>query len=182
MQNKILRTLKKPLHKKGIDLKFIAYILAFCLSALVLILVLMEAFKKYYSLAFFRTNSITNVTWVILERDIKKYSSLKNKIVSFDFPIDTQYFKKDTPFAKEVKCESGDTLNTQGKEYFCNSIPIGKARTTDSNGNPVKQFIFNGVIPENYYFVMGDNPKSFDSRYWGFLEKENIRGVSIWKY
>ena len=111
-----------------------------------------------------------------------KRLGLKNKIVSFDFPIDTQYFKKDTPFAKEVKCESGDTLNTQGKEYFCNSIPIGKARTTDSNGNPVKQFIFNGVIPENYYFVMGDNPKSFDSRYWGFLEKENIRGVSIWKY
>lgn len=33
------------------------------------------------------------------------------------------------------------------------------------------------VVPEGFYFMMGDNrDDSYDGRYWGFLPKENVRG------
>jgi signal peptidase I len=39
------------------------------------------------------------------------------------------------------------------------------------------------VLPERSYFVMGDNrDESVDSRYWGFLPRENLMGAVLFTY
>ena len=42
------------------------------------------------------------------------------------------------------------------------------------------------VVPPGYYFAMGDNrDSSLDSRYWGFVPRENIIGkplIIYWSY
>ncbi len=50
------------------------------------------------------------------------------------------------------------------------------------------EHVVNGevVVPEGFYFAMGDNrDNSLDSRYWGFVPRENIIGkplVIFWSY
>ena len=42
------------------------------------------------------------------------------------------------------------------------------------------------VVPQGFYFAMGDNrDSSLDSRYWGFVPRENIIGkplIIYWSY
>ena len=35
------------------------------------------------------------------------------------------------------------------------------------------------IIPKNQFFVIGDNPLSYDSRYWGYLPYGDILGTAL---
>ncbi|EAI4828425.1 signal peptidase I [Campylobacter lari] len=135
---------------------------------------------KDYGFGIVKSKSISEYI-VIYKRDISKEKSFKDKIVYFVFPKDTPYYKKNEKFAKYVRCEEGDVLTTSFLNYYCNGKFLGSALTTDSKNNKVENFVFNGVVPENKYFVLGTHPRSYDSRYWGFIDKELIKGVAIWK-
>lgn len=109
-------------------------------------------------------------------------NEIKDKLIWFELPKETAYFPKNTDFGKFVKCSGGEMLETSDdKRYFCNGKEIGKAENTDSKGVKVNNFVFNGYIPNGKYFVMGTHQKSYDSRYWGFVDKSNIKGVSVWE-
>ena len=45
-----------------------------------------------------------------------------------------------------------------------------------NDGNALK-------VPDNYYFVVGDNHyESMDSRFWGFISKDDIKGKVFWVF
>ena len=52
-----------------------------------------------------------------------------------------------------------------------------------SSNNIDKYIIENGnalIVPNDYYFMVGDNYyESMDSRFWGFIPKENIKGKVV---
>jgi signal peptidase I len=65
------------------------------------------------------------------------------------------------------------------------SPPAYRPGITASWALQLTESVQNGdvVVPPGHYFVMGDNrDRSLDSRYWGFLPRENIIGRPLFVY
>jgi len=106
----------------------------------------------------------------------------RGDIIVFRFPEDEE---KD--FIKRIVGAPGDTIQLRNKVVLVNGEPLkDKAFTQridpgiiDSTINPRDNF---GpvTVPEGSYFVMGDNrDQSLDSRFWGYVREEKVRGKAF---
>ncbi len=128
----------------------------------------------------------------------------RGDIIVFLYPIDPQQH-----FVKRVIGVPGDHLRLINKQVFINGKPLREpyARYLDPVSNvfrdnfprtdipaiglegkwwlQMRKLVEDGelIVPEDNYFVMGDNrDDSQDSRYWGFVPRENIIGRPLLIY
>ncbi|CUQ67844.1 signal peptidase I [Candidatus Nitrospira inopinata] len=106
----------------------------------------------------------------------------RGDIIVFRFPEDEE---KD--FIKRIVGLPGDTVQIRNKVVLVNGQPLDDRAFTqrvdpsmiDGAINPRDNF---GpvTVPEGSYFVMGDNrDQSLDSRFWGYVREEKIRGKAF---
>ena len=70
---------------------------------------------------------------------------------------------------KIIRCDEGDILAVDAaKCFFCNGEYVGMAKET------MPHFTFDGKIPPGFMFVMGEHKDSYDSRYFGLVEKSRV--------
>jgi signal peptidase I len=134
------------------------------------------------------------------------YSTVhRGDIIVFRYPIDIKQ-----TFVKRVMGVAGDRIRLENKRVFLNGhlldepYAVHKLDYIDSYRDnfpadpntplyPPAQVMLeknvkNGevTVPPGYFFAMGDNrDQSLDSRYWGFVPRENIIGkplIIYWSY
>jgi len=141
-----------------------------------------------------------------LSRHLLPYTEPKRgDIIVFRYPMDISQ-----NYVKRCMGVPGDHLKVVDKELWLNghklvepyvqhiypriepyrdnfpSEPYGPVY--DRARQMLAEHVVNGevVVPEGFYFAMGDNrDNSLDSRYWGFVPRENIIGkplVIFWSY
>jgi conjugal transfer pilin signal peptidase TrbI len=77
---------------------------------------------------------------------------------------------------KVIRCDEGDTLTVDAdKRFFCNGEFLSVAKDYSLKGEKMQYFAFNGKIPKGFMFVMGEHRDSYDSRYFGFVDKSRVR-------
>ena len=130
---------------------------------------------------------------------VMPYQKIQRKdIIVFHYPVDPRQH-----FVKRVIGVPGDRLKLVNKKVYINGKPLDEpyVRFIDPPNNvfrddfprvdvpayglegkwwlQMRKLVEDGelIVPEGNYFVMGDNrDDSQDSRYWGFVPRENIIG------
>lgn len=117
-------------------------------------------------------------------RILKLRDPQRGDVVVFAFPLDPS---KD--FVKRVIGLPGDEVAVRNKQVYVNGQPYRnphavhkesdlqtRAQSPRDNFGPVR-------VPAGDYFMMGDNrDRSWDSRYWGFVKRDAIKGKALIDY
>ncbi len=131
-----------------------------------------------------------------LERALLPIGTIKRgDIIVFKYPVEP-----DRDFIKRVIGLPGDTLELREKKVYLNGVPQNEpyvhflqppGTSAGSELHEVTSFDVRErygpvTVPPNQYFVMGDNrDNSQDSRYWGFMPREYVKGKALliyWSY
>jgi signal peptidase I len=121
---------------------------------------------------------------ILPTRDIRR-----GDVVVFKYPEDPE-----RDFIKRVIGLPGETLELKGRRIHINGQPIDEPYAHylprpssdgihESTSDDVRDAYGPVVVPQNAYFVMGDNrDNSQDSRYWGFLPRDLVKGRALFIY
>lgn len=129
----------------------------------------------------------------------------RGDIIVFKFPVNPR-----ENYVKRVVGTPGDRLKVVNKDLYINGKKMEEpyvvhkttyvdsyrdnfpsepnARLSESGFRMLAENVKDGevVVPPNHYFAMGDNrDNSLDSRYWGFVPRDNIVGkpaIIFWSY
>jgi signal peptidase I len=104
----------------------------------------------------------------------------RGDVVVFIYPVD-----KSKDFIKRVIGLPGDSIKIEGTRILINGTPYedthGFYTSSNRAGSPDRSQNFGPItVPQDSYFVMGDNrDQSYDSRFWGFVPEEAIKGKAF---
>ncbi|MFN8625864.1 MAG: signal peptidase I [Candidatus Binatia bacterium] len=105
----------------------------------------------------------------------------RGDVVVFGYPIEPS---KD--FIKRVVAVAGDIVQIRRKHVYINGVPwndpsayFADGETAERGRSPRDEY---GpvTVPPRHIFVMGDNrDRSYDSRFWGFVDLDEIKGKAF---
>ncbi|AQQ05400.1 hypothetical protein B0E33_18990 [Roseibium algicola] len=89
---------------------------------------------------------------------------------------DRLYLPRGVPLIKEIAASNGDTVCRLDRDVLINGMTVAHARATDKKGRPLPNWKGCHLLAENQIFLLQQHPDSFDSRYFGIVERSRILG------
>jgi len=103
----------------------------------------------------------------------------RGDLIVFIFPFGNK--KKD--YIKRVVAVGGETVEIKDRSVYINGKPLRSEpfnRIHYYNKGNFAEEGYRLVVPKDNFFVLGDNSaSSYDSRYWGCVERKYILGKAI---
>ncbi|WP_076414948.1 signal peptidase I [Shewanella sp. UCD-KL12] len=120
--------------------------------------------------------SCLNASYFLVDKSEKKLE--RDRLIAFYLPNETEFFPLGSRWIKLLVGMPGDevvitenSVTVNGHEYVNNmKLLLMKLKMDRSE---VERKI---TLGSNEYFMVGETPLSYDSRFWGVISEENVIG------
>jgi conjugative transfer signal peptidase TraF len=134
-----------------------------------------------------RTDSLPRgLYWLTFTRDVHR-----EDVLAFPVPENVRalvherhYLPDGALLLKPAVAVGGDPICTHAGELRVNGQRYGVMREKDVEGRPLPSVSTCGPVADGYVFVASTHPRSFDSRAFGAVPLDSVRGIAraLWIY
>jgi conjugal transfer pilin signal peptidase TrbI len=119
----------------------------------------------------------------MLLHQVKPSSIARGEFITFQPQQDRMTARFNGQFiTKMVGAVAGDTISVSHGALYINNKEFSKLDIAEKAAvalhTEVDKFDRTEVVPPGYLFMVGTMPRSFDSRYWGFLPISEVVGTA----
>lgn len=136
---------------------------------------LQSRFLKHYGI-YFEKHTEGCLPWLFYFADRQVGTIQRGDVLLFASKGAVPLFKDGSPLVKMAMGLPGDDIEVKDSRLYINgrywgSLKLGLRRFGHPDGYLDKKF----VLGRGEYFMLGTEPRSFDSRFWGVVKRDQVR-------
>ncbi|MFA6685185.1 MAG: S26 family signal peptidase [Arcobacteraceae bacterium] len=140
------------------------------ISLLLAFLMLFMLFLNQFNFIIPESQSVNGKLFLSQDKNIN------NSYVVFEYNKEEyKNYTKGKLFLKKIGCNSGQYLEVTNNQVFCDGTIIATLLDKNKEGQILPKISFCGIIPNDKFFALGEHLYSYDSRYFGLVDKEQIK-------
>ncbi len=139
-------------------------------TAMALVLGPMAAFAAFFRVGINVSDCVPHRVFVMTRQAPAALE--RGEFYAFDSRGAGPHFADGTRMMKLLAGLPGDRLRVAEGRVSINGEPWGELPLADQAPAPIER---DEVIPAGHYVFLGTSPTSYDSRYWGYVQADQIR-------
>lgn len=155
------------------------------LLAAVIAAVVMQYLNSRFIFCYDIQSTYRSLPWSAYLVDRQDTNVARGSIMAFRAERMIAPFRDGMLVAKKVVGIPGDFVVVKPEHVQINNeiVKLNTRRVLgEERGTPVYLSLRNEVVPQDSYFALGTHERSYDSRFWGYLRKDQIVGrvIPLW--
>jgi conjugal transfer pilin signal peptidase TrbI len=157
-------------------------------TALLVVALPLLAFASRYRLALDGLQGENCLPYTAFLVDLKSTTLKRGDYLAFVSQQMEPFYRNGTMVVKQVTAVPGDRVSVDGTGVRINGRHVGSLLHLESGqklwrlGRRVSEVAREEIVPAEHFWVMGTHPRSYDSRYWGYIRSQQVvgRAIALW--
>lgn len=158
------------------------------LLAFALVLLPLAWFAGHYRIVYDAIQGANCLPYSVFLVDLTDQKAQRGAYVAFVTRQMEPFYANGTLAVKEVAGIPGDRVKVSESGVVVNGKPRGSLLHLREGerlwrmGRRISEVERDEVVPLGHLWMMGTHPRSFDSRYWGYIDHEQVigRAIPLW--
>jgi conjugal transfer pilin signal peptidase TrbI len=157
-------------------------------AALAIVYVPLDWFAEHYRIVYDSIKGANCLPYSVFLVDLRDRATDRGEYVAFVSKQMEPFYANGTIAVKLVAGVPGDRVTVNETGVSINGRHLGTLLHLKDGerlwrmGRRVADVERDERIPDGHLWMMGTNPRSYDSRYWGYIENEQVigRAIPLW--